>query len=347
VAKPVRAKAPSKPSAVPSKPRRPAATAMGDRKSKRDEFSASVRRRLRDEVGNVCSLCARPTSGPSESKGAVISGEAGHIRGAKATGPRGDATMTAAQRKAAENGIWLCGKCHPIVDGDHSTHTIVQLQAAKERAIADARRRHLTGSAPGPDPRQVAVATDALKAVTMLCNRIHHALRETKRAVEVAGQGSQARADADSSLDFIVQELMSASSAYTEQVEKVGASFPTASQPIMEMMTFNNFASTVTVQFAYQWKERFRGERRRRSAMETENPYDRICDWSKAFEGVDPDAGIVDEWARAHSRRMTSLAAHIGQGLIPDAWWALREEEERQELERLKQRARANGHNVP
>lgn len=316
--------------------------------ARRDEFSAATKRHLRDEVGNVCTLCARPTSGPSESKGSVLSCQAGHIRGARKGGPRWDETMTSAARRSAANGISLCATCHVIVDGDQSTYTVAQLEAAKRRAVDDARRRHVTGNAPGPDASQIAVASAALKAANLLCARVQHALRASKRASEAAKQGPRARADADAWLEFAVEEMTTACDAYTDQIENVRARFPKVFQPVFLMMQFRDLAATVAVEFHYQWRGRFHDERRLQSAMDGLNPFDTMCDWSKAFEGVEHDAQIVDAWAVAHGRRMTSWAAHIGRGLAPEAWWPLRQEEERLEMERLKERARdrANGHPV-
>jgi hypothetical protein len=42
--------------------------------------------------------------------------------------------LTPEQRAAAHNGIWLCGACHPVVDGDQSRYTVEELRRFKEQA---------------------------------------------------------------------------------------------------------------------------------------------------------------------------------------------------------------------
>lgn len=64
----------------------------------------------------------------------VRNGQAGHITAAAPGGPRYDASLTAEERASARNGIWLCGACHPLVDGDDSRYTVDELRRYKEQA---------------------------------------------------------------------------------------------------------------------------------------------------------------------------------------------------------------------
>jgi hypothetical protein len=112
--------------------------------ARRDEFGLNTKRVLADRVGHVCSNpdCRVPTSGPRlESDRAVMAGDAGHITAAALNGPRFDPTLTTAQRRHADNGIWLCVTCARIVDHDKSRYTVDQLQQWKSEAEALAQRR--------------------------------------------------------------------------------------------------------------------------------------------------------------------------------------------------------------
>jgi len=107
----------------------------------RDEFPKDVQRALAQRVANKCSKCRAVTSGPhtDESK-AVNVGVAAHITAASVGGPRYDASLTAAQRSRASNGIWLCQTCAKKADNDPVRFTPGVLRAwkAKAEAAADA-----------------------------------------------------------------------------------------------------------------------------------------------------------------------------------------------------------------
>lgn len=101
---------------------------------------------LRDEAGNRCSLCDRPTSGPSRQPGKRTNvGTAAHITAAARGGPRHDRTLTPAQRRSPENGIWCCRDCGKLVDDDTTTYSVAQLNAKKKDAIELAHARVTVG----------------------------------------------------------------------------------------------------------------------------------------------------------------------------------------------------------
>jgi hypothetical protein len=112
----------------------------------RDDFSAKVIRALEGRVGSRCSICGNATSARHSTveDRVVRNGQAGHITAAAAGGPRYDASLTPEQRASARNGIWLCGACHPLVDGDASRYTVDELRRYKdlaERTREDEMRR--------------------------------------------------------------------------------------------------------------------------------------------------------------------------------------------------------------
>src|ERR1700736_3310976 len=87
----------------------------------RVEFPEIVRRILSQRVNNRCSnpVCGAPTSGPQvDPQKSLNVGVAAHITAASARGPRFNPDLSEAQRKSAENGIWLCQSCAKLIDND-------------------------------------------------------------------------------------------------------------------------------------------------------------------------------------------------------------------------------------
>ncbi len=111
----------------------------------RHDFSVAVKRELALRAAHFCSnpRCLKLTAGPRASNDRGLgTGHAAHICGASPKGPRFDRTQTEAQRRAAENGIWLCRECGDIVDKDPDGHSADMLRAWKrnhEAMIAEVR----------------------------------------------------------------------------------------------------------------------------------------------------------------------------------------------------------------
>jgi hypothetical protein len=115
----------------------------------RDDFPASVQRTLAQRVAFRCSnpACEVATSGPhGEHDRSVNIGVAAHITAASPNGPRFKAQLTAEQRCAADNGIWLCQNCAKLVDNDVPTHSLQLLRMWKTRA--EDKARHELGDRP-------------------------------------------------------------------------------------------------------------------------------------------------------------------------------------------------------
>ncbi len=103
----------------------------------RDDFTQSTINILRERVAYKCSNpdCRIVTSGPSTDKDKVNRiGEAAHISAAAKGGPRYDANMTSDERKAIDNGIWLCSNCADMTDKDWKRYPIELLHQWKENA---------------------------------------------------------------------------------------------------------------------------------------------------------------------------------------------------------------------
>lgn len=105
----------------------------------RDEFRAKTKRQIAARAGWLCSnpSCRHPTVGATSDGEAEISvGVAAHICAAAPGGPRYDPSQTTEQRRAADNGIWLCERCGTAVDSKDPYFTVDLLRAWK----ADAQR---------------------------------------------------------------------------------------------------------------------------------------------------------------------------------------------------------------
>jgi len=87
----------------------------------RDEFSYTVRMRLRERAAFICSnpncrgLTVKPHSDPTKS---IVTGKASHIHAAAENGPRYNPNQTPEERASIENAIWLCSVCADLVDRD-------------------------------------------------------------------------------------------------------------------------------------------------------------------------------------------------------------------------------------
>ena len=127
----------------------------------RDNFTAKTRRNLGDRVGYRCSCptCRRLTIGPTKDISApLLIAEAAHISAASEGGPRFNQNLTAEERKAVENGIWLCATCHTMVDKDRNHFTDDLLRDWK-RVAEDFARREVEGElifSGYTDPRKCA-----------------------------------------------------------------------------------------------------------------------------------------------------------------------------------------------
>lgn len=120
-------------------------------KDMRDDFSQATKDLLANRVGWKCSnpQCRRPTRAAGSKEETVINiGVAAHITAAAKGGPRYDKNMSVAQRKSAENGIWLCQTCSKMIDSDVSKYTIEMLkewkQISERMAVQDLESLHDT-----------------------------------------------------------------------------------------------------------------------------------------------------------------------------------------------------------
>ena len=107
----------------------------------RDDFTQHTKDVLSRRVGGRCSNpgCRQPTHGPTSDAGRSINvGFAAHITAAAPGGDRYDKTKTPESRKAAENGIWLCGSCAKLIDSDELRYSVELLQKWKIQAEKEA-----------------------------------------------------------------------------------------------------------------------------------------------------------------------------------------------------------------
>ncbi|WP_207286410.1 hypothetical protein [Pseudomonas sp. FW300-N2A2] len=138
----------------------------------RDDFLQSVKNQLRETCGGICSnpQCRAYTFGPSLEKrnGHSSIGVAAHIAAA-APGPgarRYNADMTADERSAAANGIWLCQSCSKLIDTDEVRFPVELLK--KWKFEAEKRAMELIGKTSiGPDELQQKLV-EAVASATQL-----------------------------------------------------------------------------------------------------------------------------------------------------------------------------------
>jgi len=143
-----------------------------EEKKVRDDFLQSIKNQLREMCGGICSNpeCRVYTFGPTMEKrnGHSSIGVAAHITAA-APGPgarRYNADMTADERSAAANGIWLCQSCSKLIDTDETRFPIELLKQWK--FTAEKRAMELIGKTSiGPDELQRKLV-EAVASATQL-----------------------------------------------------------------------------------------------------------------------------------------------------------------------------------
>jgi hypothetical protein len=130
-------------------------------KSQRDNFTESTKRLMAQRVGWLCSnpVCAKPTVGPQKGgSGTMNIGIAAHITAASEGFARYDARLTPEERKAPENGIWLCSDHAHQIDHDEKVFTVELLHKWKKGAEERAFEQLLTGGRARVEPMGAELA---------------------------------------------------------------------------------------------------------------------------------------------------------------------------------------------
>lgn len=100
-------------------------------------FTKPVKRLLRERAGGLCANpdCRMVTLGPATEPNKTVNiGEAAHITAVSPDEARYNADLSDEQRRAYDNGIWLCRSCHGKVDKDEQRYFIALLQEWKKQA---------------------------------------------------------------------------------------------------------------------------------------------------------------------------------------------------------------------
>lgn len=106
----------------------------------RHDFLQKTIDTLAKRVGTRCSnpACRKLTTGPGVEPSRVVNiGVAAHITAASSGGPRYDPGLSPEERRAPENGIWLCQNCAKLVDSDPDRYSTTLLVQWKDRAEAE------------------------------------------------------------------------------------------------------------------------------------------------------------------------------------------------------------------
>ncbi|MFX0546884.1 NACHT domain-containing protein [Roseovarius sp. S1116L3] len=119
----------------------------------RDDFTPATKRAIERQARGHCSnpACRRLThASTSEGNGEINIGQASHICAAAPGGPRYDPQMTSEERRAAENGIWLCDVHGRAVDTKDSKFTVEELHRWKKQTNEDSWRSVMHNVTYGP-----------------------------------------------------------------------------------------------------------------------------------------------------------------------------------------------------
>jgi hypothetical protein len=112
----------------------------------RDDFNMRVKRAVSARVALICSNpeCRAVTAGPQTSPEKSINiGVAAHISAASPRGPRYNALLTSAERRAIGNAVWLCQNCAKLIDTD--PHRFSEAVLLKWKRDAELESKHQLG----------------------------------------------------------------------------------------------------------------------------------------------------------------------------------------------------------
>ena len=110
--------------------------------ARRDDFTGATKDLLAQRVGYRCSNpnCRILTAGPGDAPtGTSIIGVAAHVTAAAVGGPRFDSALSADERRAPENGIWLCQVHAKLIDDAPARFTADLLRTWKRHSEEAAR----------------------------------------------------------------------------------------------------------------------------------------------------------------------------------------------------------------
>lgn len=107
----------------------------------RDNFTSATKSALARNVHFRCVYqgCPNVTHASTPHGGNVNVGQAAHVSAAAAGGPRFDEELTPEQRRAYENGAWLCALHAKLVDDDPKTFPRETIQLWQRKMEASAR----------------------------------------------------------------------------------------------------------------------------------------------------------------------------------------------------------------
>ena len=129
------------------------------RKNNRDDFTPATKRAIERQARGHCSnpACRRLThAATSDGSGEINIGQASHICAAAPGGPRYDPNMTPEERRAADNGIWLCDVHGRAVDAPDSKFTVAKLRDWKRQTNEDSWRSVMHNVPYGPEMQMPA-----------------------------------------------------------------------------------------------------------------------------------------------------------------------------------------------
>lgn len=153
--------------------------------SNRDDFSKPVIRKLRDRVAHRCSnpSCRVPTSAPGQNVSQVTNiGIAAHIHAASPEGPRYSPEMSSEERKAFENGIWLCSNCSIKIDrspSDYPSSLLKSWKVISERKTTDELGKELPTHEDGINLLTAALTGQPIDMLSTSINNVHKSVSNT------------------------------------------------------------------------------------------------------------------------------------------------------------------------
>lgn len=165
--------------------------------------------------------CRVSTLGAATDPAAIASiGFAAHIHAAAPGGPRYLETMTPAQRRAANNGIWLCGTHARLIDSDEERYSPDTLRQWKEAAESRAREeigKRLPSDREAQDQLVMALTRMPTSFLPTAIQNVHGATAEVLNGLDKRFRVETSFANDRPMYRFIAQEPVEIRFAVGEQ----------------------------------------------------------------------------------------------------------------------------------
>ena len=185
------------------------------------DVTPSTKVLLAYESGGVCpKCCCGLLEGAIGCSSPANAGQCAHIRGEKPGAARFDSTMTAEERRAFDNLLYLCARCHTIVDAQREHYT-VEVLAEMKRAQQEGMLARTRAALPKVQFAELRIVCDMVASVAIPASEVSPSTpvpaKMAKNGIESPGVQT---------LIGMAVAKASVVAAFVQMISQVDASYP-------------------------------------------------------------------------------------------------------------------------